>query len=343
MTYKYFLSGSPPFFDTVGDYFLNNFQENLDIQFSNAPDTYTIEEESPFASGSYVNTQVRINQAINTYTGLKLGDDFKNLLFKDLDHGSTIGSKFIFDNNTWLGINTETYKNFASGITIRRCNNNLRWIDVNGVTYIEPCIIDYNIALPRDEKTFSEIVTPKGIIVIYAQANGNTIKIKENQRFLFGPTDNRRAYRIFGDGIRNFLNIETSDDTSARLLRIEMGGNYINRDTDNLSLGIADYYNYTSASNVNNVVVDPDTFDILESASSIYNVRCYSGNTPISGSFVFTIYDDLVPTDHYAFSVIDANNFSIINNEIYLDNPLIILASNTSASRTININLRGAW
>lgn len=240
MGYKYLLSGSPLSFQSTQQTFLDGFQGFLNDQFYNAPDIYTIQEEVVLGSNSFSDVVVRVNRAINSSTGEKLGDDFKLILFPDLNHATGLGYKYYFDNNYWIVVFSEIFKNIAASCMVRRCNNVLRWIDEDGNYYTEPCAIDYVISRPRDESGSANPVTPQGMIDVYAQGNIRTRTIKENQRFLFGPPNNRRAFKIFGDGLRTFLNQNTMDDTSANMLKFNMGGNYVNPETDDLVNGIAD-------------------------------------------------------------------------------------------------------
>jgi hypothetical protein len=349
MAYKYFTSSSPIRFQSTGCYILNEFQEYVNTQFYNAPDAFVIQEEYPAASGSYINIDVRINRGISTYTGAKLGDDFKNIMFKDLAHATAVGVKYLFDNNYWLVINSEIIKNFAAGCTIRRCNNVLRWKDNNGVLYSEPCVIDYEISRPRDEMRINNPVMPAGYMKIYAQLNNKTKKIRGNQRFLFGPVENRICMKVFGDGVRNFLNQQTLDDSSPSLLELQVGGNYVNANTDDITLGIADAYldygDLTSGSNIGilDVIVTPSVNYLFQSGSSNYDVRYYSGSNVLSGSFVFSVSGSFVPTDKYVFAQLTENTFYLYNIRSYMDHTLDILCSGSSGSRILNFELRGGW
>lgn len=218
-----------------------NLQDKINSEWLYASDLYVIQEETPFASGSLVNTEVRINHAPVSTTGEKLGDDFKELIFKDVNHPRGIGYKYFFDNNWWITTNSDIYRKSTASTSIRRCNNTLRWVDDNGNQFTEPCVIEYKIQANKDYGR-ATIVIPDGSINIYSQLNTKTRKISPNQRFLFGNVDQWVAYRIFGDGLRNFLNDKTMDNDTTPLLMLSAGANYVNKDVDNIVLGIADYY-----------------------------------------------------------------------------------------------------
>lgn len=229
--------------------YIDLFQETLNLQFSNASNVFTIQEETFFASGEYQDVEVRVNHVINTLTGKRLGDDYKELLFKDLDHSVSLGRLYQFDGSYWITTNIEVKKNLAASCTVRRCNNTLRWVDGAGGIYTEPCVIDYDIKENRDYSTAgSSLVIPSGIIDVTTQFNTYTNKIRPNQRFLFGNSQNWTAYKLLGGGINNFNNLQTVDNASPQLLRMTMNANYVNDSTDDLTNGIADF-------NQNNYVI----------------------------------------------------------------------------------------
>jgi hypothetical protein len=339
--YKYFTSSSPLYFQSTGCAIRNEFQEAVNSEFFNAPDAYVIQEEYPTASGSYINVDVRVNRGISSYVGVKLGDDFKNLIFRDLAHATAVGVKYFFDDNYWLVINSEILKNFAAGCTIRRCNNQLRWKDKFGNYYSEPAILDYDIARPRDMMGTENPVLPAGYLKVFCQLNDRTRKIRGNQRFLFGPPENRIALKVFGNGVRAFLNQKTTDDLSASMLELHVGGHFVNENTDDVVNGVADAFldfgNLSSGSSVGplDIVVNPSTSYLFQSGSS--------GSVALTGSFVFSVVGTDVPATKYTFAQVDGNNFELMNNAMYMDHTLDILCSGSSGSRILNMELRGAW
>lgn len=267
--YKYFTASSPIYFSNARDAQRFGFQSALDDLFYDATSVYTIQEETAFASGSWVNLDVRINQAIDRQTGNKLGNDFKMLLFKDLDHSAGLGRKYSFDNNIWLTVNLEEYKGLAKSSTIRRCNSTLRWIDKNGNSYSEPCSIDYELNRARDDMGTKDPVTPQGYVDVYCQLNSNTKLIEGNQRFIFGPVENRIAFKVFGNGVRNFLNEETADDSSSTLLVLTMGADYVNAEDDDLTTGIADYNKNIYLLSISPSMISTDVGDVIQIMPSL--------------------------------------------------------------------------
>jgi len=240
-TYNYiFASGGTSINKNPKESFKELFQENLTDLFSASSTWQTIEEEVPFGSGEFQEVNVRVNRAIQSSTADKKGDDWKLILFEDLNHATGLGYRYRFSDNDWIVINSEIVLNLAASATVRRCNNVLRWIDTNGAYYEVPCVIDMPIEQTRDYTAVtSAIVTPMGVIQVTCQHNSSSNKIKPNQRFLFGNAGNWTAWKVSGGGIQNYNNTKTADNTSAGFIVLSMERNYDNVDSDDLTNGVA--------------------------------------------------------------------------------------------------------
>lgn len=217
-------------------------QQTLDELFYDSSSWYTIEEETSFASGEYQDVDVRINNVVDANTGERITDDFKKILFRTLQHPVELGKMYKFDDNYWVTINVEKTKTLYADVTVRRCNNVLRWIDeVTGGLFEVPCVLGYLIKENRDYSTAgSALVVPSGMIDCFVQFNSMTNRIKPNQRFLFGNSSNWIAYRLEGGGLGNFNNMSTLNNMSVGLLRYSLAVDYVNLDTDDIVNGIAD-------------------------------------------------------------------------------------------------------
>ena len=328
---------------------IDGFQALLNDAFEIAPDVFTIQEEATLGSNVYSDIVARVNRGIQNPGGIRLGDDFKTLLFKDLSYAPTLGRKYKFDDNIWIVVFSETIKNLAVSALVRRLNSMLRWVDENGAYYEEPCALEYKISRPRDEMGASEPVTPAGYVNCLAQMNSRTVNIKGNQRFLFGPVTNRICFRVFGDGVTNYMNQETLDDSSSQILSLSMGGWQINTDVDDLVNGIADRYKlyppFTSGSSIGalSIKVTPNDNKIYLNDTGNYTVNYYSGTTIHTGSFVFAVSGSNVPATNYTLSTTGSNAFSLTNNAAWLEGNLSILCSGSSGSRVLDFELRREW
>jgi hypothetical protein len=221
--------------------YTNLIQETLNSQFYNSTDWFTIQEETSVGSGQYQNVDVRINNVVNPTTSDIVEDDFKKLIFTDINHSVNLGRFYYFANNYWITINVDKVNTMVQTAIIRRCNNTLRWMNENtGAVYSEPCSISYLIKENRDYATAgSMVVVPSGMVDCLYQINSKTNQIRPNQRFLFGNQSAWTAYRVEGGGINNFSNQETLNNNSATLGRFSLATDFINVSTDDLVNGIA--------------------------------------------------------------------------------------------------------
>jgi hypothetical protein len=349
LAYKYFdiISNFPP--TSASAILVNDFQSLLNDQFAVATDYYNIQEETTIGSGLYTNINVRITGAIDSVTGEKLSDDFKQILFEDITHDASLGKKFYFDNNYWLCSYSETLKTLSANCMVRRLNNMLRWVDENGNYYEEECALEYKISRPRDEVGTVNPVLPAGYVDCLTQMNSKTVKIKGNQRFLFGPVENRICFRVFGDGVVNYMNQQTLDDSSSQVLHLSMGGWQIYPDVDDLTNGIADRYKsyppFTSGSSIGalSIQITPNNNKVYQGDTENYTVNYCSGSSIIAGSFVFSISGSSIPIANYTLTTLGSNSFSLKNNQSWLSNNLLILCSGSSGSRILDFKLRREW
>lgn len=241
MAYKFLPSYLKTAKTNEKDAFYDYFQNTLNAEFYNSPNWYTIKEEKPFASGIYTDVDVHVVHGIIGETGANQMDDFKTILFKDITHDVALGYMYYFNENYWITSNSDTIKSLNASAILKRCNNTLRWMDAAGKLHSVPCSIGYLIKENRDYSTSgSSLVIPSGFIQIMVQGNSETALIEPNQRFLFGRPEHWIAYKMLGGGIGNFDNLQTMDNTSAKLIRLYMMDNFINVDTDDLVNGIAD-------------------------------------------------------------------------------------------------------
>jgi len=282
---------APPV-STASQIMLNDFQYAGHTLFKESLDIFVIQKETVFGSKVFENIDARITSVINVSTGTKLSDDFKQIILDPLETFiPKMGTLFFFDQCFWLCTFTDNIKSVLTNIIVRRCNEQLRWIDENGAIQSEYCCVDYELTGVRDLVRQDDPILPQGYISIYSQLNERTELIRPNQRFLFGRPKNRVCWRVFGNGIQSSQNLETLDDTSGRLLTLTVGGYEYNEQLDNLELGVADYYK--------------SQFSISLSASSIsgnigetypLNATLLLNNSPTSGSLTYTTSSSTIST-----------------------------------------------
>lgn len=322
MAYKYLPSSLAITGKTPKEQYTSLFQETLNQQFYNAQNWYTISEETYLGSNTYENIDVRIAHLINAETGLKLGDDWKTLLFKEIDHNIEIGKLYFFDDNVWITINTESIKNLTGTCAIKRCNNTLRWVDEQtGAYYEEPCSLEYLVKEPRDYATAgSPFITPGGFVNSRVQFNERTNRIRQNQRFLFGNSEHWTCFKVVGTGINTFQNLKTYDNLSSGTLVLDMIANYVNEETDDITNGIADVKDNRYTLTVSPSTIESGIGDSVQLYTTVtYNERTTTRNITwtSSNTQVATVSSTGVVTMHkLGTSIITANIENNSTNDI---------------------------
>ena len=113
------------------NYYREQMQELINTQWDNTTMLQTIEEESPFASFQFREVEVRMIHALDKSTRAKQGDDFRELIFKNIDYLVNLGAYYKFDNAYWLAINIDELNRTTKNIIVRRCNNVLKWKSID--------------------------------------------------------------------------------------------------------------------------------------------------------------------------------------------------------------------
>ena len=200
------------------NYWIEGLQNKVNKAWDFATDVVDIKEEVDtynnqgyrVAKPIYKDIEVRITSAYDE-TGNKLSNDYKNIIFKDVQHNQLLGRKYLFNvddftsNNlqekcTWLDFNFDTVKINSNSI-IRRCNCQLGMLIKNNTTeWYEPAVLDYNPQYTISY--FNDVInTPKSETYVYVQFNEYTKNIKMSDRFILGALDfddksNNAVYKV---------------------------------------------------------------------------------------------------------------------------------------------------
>ena len=227
----------------------DGLQAAVDKVFINAS-TYQeniVEEEIEFGTLEFKPIQCRVVSLVNATTGQRVNDDYKKIIFPDLQYKPQLGSRYRFENNIWIAFSTDNILSSTASVYIRRCNNTLNIEDKYGNIHREPCYIDYKVNETQLQRT-SDMEVPSGRLQVQCQYNKYTENIEINNRFLFG----RSAYKI--RSCSDYDRRNTFDSNSAKLLSFYIDYDSASKD-DRFDLGVANYmqYNYVINTNVNNI------------------------------------------------------------------------------------------
>ena len=163
-------------------------QALYNAQWENTSARITIKEQAGIGLDIFGNVEVWINKAIGTTsTFMKNGEDYRQLVFKEIDKPCLRGIYYQFENNWWITDFVNPSQGLVSDIVVRRCNNVLRMIDPdNGSIFTIPCVIDYDMTSPNVQVS-THIITPNNHAIVFVQANEDTMRLfKLNTRFLLG-------------------------------------------------------------------------------------------------------------------------------------------------------------
>ena len=163
-------------------------QALYNAQWENTSARIVVKEQAGIGLDIFGDIEVWINKAIGTTsTFMKNGEDYRQLVFKDIDKPCLRGIYYQFENNWWITDFVNPSQGLVSDIVVRRCNNVLRMIDPdNGSIFTIPCVIDYDMTSPNVQVS-SHIITPNNHAIVFVQANEDTMRLfKLNTRFLLG-------------------------------------------------------------------------------------------------------------------------------------------------------------
>lgn len=191
-------------------------QALINALWDNTTQVITVFEQDGIGSDEYFPIEVRVDYAIEMGTSFKQDDDFKHFAFKNLEHFTTKGIMYQYDDDYWLTINTAELGSVIKDITVRRCNNIMRWVNpINGALNELPCCIEYVLESPSVLKD-KDVMVANGHITVICQGNDLTRKLPKNTRFIF----NGEPYKFVAT--QNMLNEGIKDNMASNLLYLDM-------------------------------------------------------------------------------------------------------------------------
>lgn len=247
-------------------------------------------------------------------------EDTKNSLIKKIimppDNTIKAGWMVHWNNEQWLCVKADSsnMEVYESGF-IEKCNANLKWIDEEGVIYSYPCVFYYGAKANFGTYADRVMTLPDGRRQVVVQKNEHTMKIKRNDRFLFGGNA--------------FIVIDHDYISEEGIVNINLKDDQYNPATDNLELGIANYYERFKNENDNHEddYVTDGVHMVIKSTSSTpneirrnqtkeYYVEVYQEGEVLSGETVhWELYadDQISSTDLAVFSG-QANTACVLKN-----------------------------
>ena len=182
------------YIQSPNDYFRDLQQAAIDNLFDCTSAKYTVQEQDAIGASTYHDIDVWLDYIVGTTSsGVKNGNDFTQLMFRDIDHETIQGLYYIFDNNYHISYFYNKHDGLEKALAVRRCNNAMRIVDPeNGSVFSIPCVIDYDMTSPSQQVS-SYIITPNNHAIVMVQGNTDTLRLfKLNTRYMF----NGRPFKL---------------------------------------------------------------------------------------------------------------------------------------------------
>ena len=225
-----------PFEKTI----LNNYFSKIDQVWEYAPDVEMVEIQKEFGSDEYYPYQMRVERVFNAKTQDTRSDDWKEFLSPEPDFDLPYGLYLRWKNNYWIVYNKENLDYPTRGVICRRCITTFNWVDEWGNLRIYPVVI----GKPKEASDYVNVqfTNPGGFNVFYMQLDEHSKYIRPNDIFMIGNTGYWSSYKVQGGGVANYLREETLNSTETGLLSLICYIYEGNDDTDNLEIGVSQYY-----------------------------------------------------------------------------------------------------
>ena len=239
------------YIQSSNEYFRDLQQAAIDNLFDCTSAKYTIQEQDAIGSLDYHDVDVWLDYVVGTTSsGVKNGIDFTQLMFRDIDHKTTQGLYYIFDNNYHISYFYNLYDGLEKALAVRKCNNSMRIVDPdNGSIFSIPCVIDYDMTSPSQQVS-SYIITPNNHAVVMVQGNKDTLRLfKLNTRYIF----NGRPFKLLAYQNALFQDLSNQNPT---LLYLDLYLDEIH-DKDDIENGLAYNGEY-----IYNIQIDADNMEL---------------------------------------------------------------------------------
>lgn len=323
MTLPFFQNGlSNGIIQTPNDYFRDQQQAAIDQQWDCTSAKYTIKEQADFGSSVYNDIEVWIDYVVGLGSrGTTNGDDFRQLIFRDINYQVKRGLYYQFDGNYWIVYFSDEYSSLSKDAGVRRCNNVMRIIDPeNGSIFSIPCVVDYDMTSPSQQVS-SYIITPNNHATIMVQGNADTLRLfKLNTRYIIGG----RPFKLLA--YQNAL-IDESIAPIPTLLYLDLYLDEIHAN-DDIANQLADNgsYQYT-------VEIDSADMELTNGATGSFTASVSLNGEEVNREIIWTSSDSSVAT------IDSQGNYQVVGIDGQSCTITAMLQGNTSVIASIQITV----
>ena len=304
------------------DYFRDQQQAAIDQNWDCTSAKYTIKEQEDFGSNVYNDIEVWIDYVVGLGSrGTTNGDDFRQLIFRDINYQVKRGLYYQFDGNTWIVYFSDEYSSLSKDAGVRRCNNVMRIVDPeNGAVFSIPCVIDYDMTSPSQQVS-SYIITPNNHATVMVQGNADTLRLfKLNTRYMFGG----RPFKLLA--YQNAL-IDDSISPTPTLLYLDLYLDELHAN-DSIENQLADNGQYQYS-----IEIDSDDMSLTNGATGSLSASIALNGEEVNRQIVWSSSDNTVVT-------IDINgNYKVVGINGQSCTITAILEGNSEISSSIQIDV----
>lgn len=307
---------------TPNNYFRDQQQAAIDQNWDCTSAKYTIKQQADFGSNTYNDIEVWIDYVVGLGSrGTTNGDDFRQLIFRDIDYQVKRGLYYYFDENYWIVYFSDEYSSLSKDAGVRRCNNVMRIVDPeNGSIFSIPCVVDYDMTSPSVQVS-SYILTPNNHATIMVQGNADTLRLfKLNTRYILGG----RPFKLLA--YQNAL-INESIASTPTLLYLDLYLDEIHAE-DDIANQLADNGSYQYV-----VEIDSADMELTNGATGSLTASVSLNGEEVNREIVWSSSDsNIVSIDSNGnYQVVGANGQSCMITAM--------LQGNTNVTSSIQINV----
>lgn len=307
---------------TPNNYFRDQQQAAIDQNWDCTSAKYTIKQQADFGSNVYNDIEVWIDYVVGLGSrGTTNGDDFRQLIFRDINYQVKRGLYYQFDGNYWIVYFSDEYSSLSKDAGVRRCNNAMRIVDPeNGSIFSIPCVIDYDMTSPSQQVS-SYIITPNNHATVMVQGNSDTLRLfKLNTRYIFGG----RPFKLLA--YQNAL-IDDSIATTPTLLYLDLYLDEIHAE-DDIANQLADNSAY-----VYTIEIDSMNMELINGATGSLTASVSLNGEEVNREIVWSSSDlNIVSIDSNGnYQVVGTNGQSCIITAM--------LQGNNNVTSSIQINV----
>ena len=236
------------------NYYRTYAQEWVNKYFYDSTLVRTISEEKYPFNREYVDYEVHVDSVSDvTVNTNKVIGNYLALIFKDCDHKSYRGQKYLYNEEPYLCYDAPKELSRIAKAQIIKCNNKIRWINSSGNIIEEPCFIGWEMSATNNGVT-KDVTIEQRRLVCLIQGNANTNEIVSNQRFLLSKSSAFRVTQVFKENLDKI----TDEYSNMFTMYIEWSSVI---SADNKDLLLADYYtsNYTLQIDQSDLSLQPNT------------------------------------------------------------------------------------